>query len=60
MCAGLRVKALAKRILAFSRAGTGEPATVPVTAVVHEALDSVAGLYRQWHATRRSLPRSAK
>jgi PAS domain S-box-containing protein len=43
MSAGLRAKSLVERILAFSRGGTGEKVTVPVRAVVDEALDGVAG-----------------
>ncbi len=42
MSAGLRAKSLVERILAFSRGGTAERVTVPVQAVVAEALDGVA------------------
>ncbi|GMV58432.1 MAG: hypothetical protein AMXMBFR72_15390 [Betaproteobacteria bacterium] len=43
MSAALRAKSLVERILAFSRAGTGERVTVPVRAVMEEVLDGIGG-----------------
>jgi PAS domain S-box-containing protein len=54
MDAGMRAKSLVERILAFSRAGTGERVTVPVRAVVSDVLANLRARCRRASSCNRS------